>query len=240
MHCVNECGQWLVSTRNWRWLRGGLEALSLVSGQPYVDLPNGIGAIIAVDGGQGFPYSFEQTTLEEILRMRSVQAQTTGIYYFASITYEHADIAGTSTGTNHVVTPNTAAETHAKKHPTPRLELYPTPGQTVADGVLLYYQRGWRTVYEDTDTIFVPEWLQGPYLRALRIWAQGYEYSVGSGQSYDKDMALAKLVAGDEWRAAVSRDSALQNTLGRLQGGAAQRGRRWNSGRWPPGQVVGP
>jgi len=220
LRCVNEAGHWLCNARPWRWLRGGLEALPFVVDQPYVDLPANFGSITAIEGGRGFPSSIELTTLEELLLYKANAVGSNGTYYTAVVTYDHADITGTSTANNATVTATTAAATAAKKKPTARLEIYPTPDTAATDGILLYYTRGWSPVSQDQDTIFVPDWMESVYLRALRCWAKGYE----EDDIYSKDDMLDRFISGSEYLAAIKRDSQAQIDLGVLRGGAAMEG----------------
>ncbi len=221
--CVNEAGEWLVSARQWLWLRGGLEALPLVAAQPYVDLPSNFGTLVGVEGGEGWPHSYIQTTLADLLLMRANTTASTGQYYHCALSYNHGDITGTSTGANHTVTPTTAAQAKALKSPTPRLELYPIPGDSLADGVIVYYTRGWAVIDEaDTDSIFLPSWMESIYLQLVRLWARSYEYDVGSEGPGWKQRALMEIKFGPEWEACVNRDTAAQMDLGQLKGGAVQ------------------
>jgi hypothetical protein len=225
LRCINEAGHWLCNIRPWRWLRGGLEALAFVADQDYADLPADFGALIALEGGRGFSNSIALVTLEELLERKAQSAGGTASYYCAVVTYDHADITGTSAGGSHAVTATTAATAAAKKRPTPRLEIFPTPTAAATDGALVYYTRGWREVTEDQDTIFVPDWMESVYLRALRCWVRGYEEE----DTYPKDEAMAMMVGGPEFRGAVKRDAQMQMLNGPIRGGAAQGG--WDQGR---------
>lgn len=215
--CLNGAGHWMCNSRAWRWLRGGLEALALTADQSYVDLPADFGSINAIEGGQGFQASIELTTPDQLLEYKSSATANTGYYYCAVLSYDHADITGTSTGSNHVVAASTAAEQKALKAPTPRLEIYPTPTATVTDGLLLYYTRGWREVSNDTETIFVPDWMEELYIRIARCWAKGYE----EDDSYNRDAALMAIMQGPDYAACVRRDTQGQMDKGRVRGGAA-------------------
>ena len=223
LRVLNETGRWLYSARPWVFLRGAMESLSFTSGQDYIDLPEDFGAIVAVDRADGFHSSLSMVTPETLLELRTTTPVAAAFKFWGCVTWDHADIEGSaSVSGGYTVTPTTAAEARAKKRPTPRLEVYPQPSATNTGALLLMYTRGWRQVLEDTDTIFVPEWLEGVYLRAARIWAQGYDKVSG----YDKDGELESLVRGAEWRAAVTHDSNIQTDLGTIEGGAAQR-RGW-------------
>jgi len=220
LRVLNDTGQWLVSTRPWVYLRGGMDALDITAGEDFVALPQDFGGIITVARSESFTPSFILTTLEEMMRLRTYTPAVSSFTFWGSVTYDHADITGTASSSGaYSVTATTEAEIKAKKKPTPRLDLYPMPGDTTTGALLLYYTRGWRKVEEDTDTIFVPEWLEGLYLRAARIWARGYEEE----DTFDKDAALANLQLGPEYKAAIVRDSQIQVDKGLIQGGATQK-----------------
>jgi hypothetical protein len=225
LRCLNETGEWLVSARPWIYLRGGMEALDLTLDQDYIDLPADFGAIVSMDRASGSSTQFFLLTVDELLELRQGSTLAGAGTIWGAVVYDHADITGTSDGVNYNVTASTASEIRAKKHPTARLDIYPTPTLSTTGALLLYYTRGWRGVEEDTDTIFVPSWLEGVYLRALRIWAKGYEEE----DSFNKDQALQSLTMGMEWRAAVTRDSNIQTEMGVLRGGAAAGHTRWRN-----------
>lgn len=213
---LNEAGRWLVSSRAWNWQAGGLESLPFVAGQSYVALPEDFQSIHAVDSGQGYEGSVTLTTLADLLRLRANGLESAGYYYWCAVSWDHADITGTSTEPEAPVTPTTPADAIARRYPVPRLELYPTPRNSVTSGVLLYYERGWRELSQDTDTVFLPAWCEGIYHRAVRIFARGYEEE----DTFPKDQALASLMMGPEWMAAIAHDTRLQTDLGHIQGGA--------------------
>lgn len=233
LRVLNETGEWLVSARPWVYLRGAMEALDLTSGQDYVDLPSDFGAIVSIDRTTNFTSSVFLTSTEELLSLRRGWNTAGARSIWCAVVYDHADITGTAAGSNYTVTPATAAEIKALKAPSPRLDIYPEPTSSTTGALLLYYTRGWRRVEEDTDTVFVPAWLEGVYLRAARIWAKGYEEE----DSFNKDQALAVLMQGPEWGAAKTRDANIQMEVGPLRGGAVGGGAGW----WNrDGQVMNP
>lgn len=220
LRVLNDTGRWLVSVRPWVYLRGGMEALDVTADQDYVVLPSDFGSILGVARSSSFTPSFNLTTPQEMLRLRTYTPAVSSHTFWGTVVYDHADIEGTaSSAQSYTVTPTTAAQIKATKKPSPRLDLYPMPTNTATGSLLLYYARGWRAVEEDTDTIFVPDWLEGVYLRALRIWAKGYEEE----DTFSKDDNLDRLVMGAEYRAAITRDSQIQAEKGPIQGGAVQR-----------------
>ena len=150
--------------------------------------------------------------------MKSRAVGIAGTVYWCAVVWDHADITGTASDSNISVTPTTAAQSRARKYPAARLELFPTPTASSTEGVLIYYARQWRDVAEDTDTIFLPDWMEGVYHRAVRAWARGYEEE----DTFDKDMALEKLMMGPEGRAAIHQDSVLQVNRGQIRNGQAQ------------------
>ena len=231
LRVLNETGEWLVSARPWKYLLGGVEALDLVAGQSYVDLPDDFGAIVSISQSVGYTKDIALSTPAEIMDLRRGLAPGGDGFIWAALVYGHADITGTSTAGIPTVTPTTAAQIRTTKAPQARLDIYPAPESSTTGALHLYYTRGWRQVSEDTDTIFIPSWLEGVYLRAARIWARGYEAEGVEQETFDRDVALLKLVQGPQWRAAVTRDSHTQMDLGVLRGGAVNQGVSiWN--RW--------
>jgi len=238
LRVLNDTGEWLVSARPWKYLLGGVEALDLVADQSYVELPDDFGALVSISQSVGYTKDISLSTPAEIMDLRRGLAPGGDGFIWAALVYGHADITGTSTDGQPVVTPTTAAQIRAAKAPEARLDIYPAPESSTTGALHLYYTRGWRSVSEDTDTIFIPSWLEGVYLRAVRIWARGYEGEGVESETFDKDMALERLVRGAEWRAAVTRDSNAQMDFGHLRGGAVNTGgSAWN--RWE-GAVADP
>ena len=140
--------------------------------------------------------------------------------FWGTVIYDHADITGTKSVDNaYNVTPTTAATQKATKKPSPRLDLYPMPATSETGALLLSYTRGWNKLEEDTDTVFVPDWLESLYLRAARIFARGYEEE----DIFDRDAALAGLMNGPEFQAAATRDGNIQTNLGSIEGGVGRR-----------------
>lgn len=225
LRVLNDTGEWLVSVRPWNYLLGGVEALDLVADQHHISLPADFGAMVSLSQSEGFTKDIQLSTPGELMDLRRGLAPGGDGFIWAAVTYDHADITGTSSGGLFTVTPTTDAEARAQKHPTARLEIYPAPEASSTGAILLFYTRGWRSVSEDTDTIFAPTWLEGVYLRAVRIWAKGYEEE----DSFDKDQALQKLILSPEFRAAVTRDSNTQMELGPLRGGATSSRRGWRN-----------
>lgn len=220
LRVLNDAGRWLVSVRPWVYLRGGMDALDLVADQDYVALPDGMGAVLKIEHKSGFSSSFILTTPDVIMQLRTTTPVAATHTFWGAVIYDHADITGTASVSGaYDVSATTAATIKATKKPTPRLDIYPMPTTSSTGGLLIHYTRGWRAIDEDTDTVFVPDWLEGVYLRAVRIWAKGYEEE----DTFSKDDALDRLIVGAEYRAAVTRDSNIQMEKGVLSGGATQR-----------------
>jgi len=229
LRVVNETGRILCGVRNWNWLQGQLDSLTLTAGQAYIDLPPGVTSVRAVDRGDGYRASFAWVTLESLLEIRSNAPALASPAFFGAIAYDHADIVGETSTPSYTIVPTTEEEAKAKRAPTPRIELYPTPEATGNLDMLLYYTRGWSEVYEDTDPIFIPDWMEPLYVAMLRHRARYYENE--SEGNFDYDSAMRRLVGvpndqrspgGIEWEAAVRQDHQMQPDLGRLEGGAAQ------------------
>jgi len=227
LRVVNETGNLLCGLRNWNWLQGMLEAVELVPGQPYVDLPPGITSVRAADRGDGYRSSFEWVTPEALLEIRSNTPHLATPAYFGAIVWDHADLTGQTTSPSYEVTPTTEAEAEARREPTPRIALYPVPSDGGNLDLLLYYTRGWRTVAEDTEPIFIPAFVEPLFLEMLRLRALYYE----NQDSFNYDDAMRSLIGvpadirypgGVAYEAAVRQDHQLQPDLGRLEGGAAQ------------------
>lgn len=215
---VNDAGQWLTSSRPWNYLRGGMEALDLVEGQDWVALPENFGAILSVEQTASYTNTFEFVTLDALLEHRAAGVAPSGATLMAALTYDHADIVGTSSSPSATVTPTTDAEKRAAKSPIARLELYPTPDADSEGALICFYRRGWVNVYEDTDTIFVPPWLDNVLIRASILFAKGYEEE----DFIQLEDALTKFALGRQMASAIRMDNGQQRVLGRVRGGAAR------------------
>ena len=129
----------------------------------------------------------------------ATQAQTTGT---TNVTFS----AGTLLGGRNGGTPQ------------PRLDIWPAPTSDSVGGLLVYYRGGWMPVTNDSQMLYLPEWMETLYLLAVRAFARGYERE-GDGTV---NMRLMDIQAGPIFMAAQQRDKEMTPNLGPMGGGAVQ------------------
>ena len=210
---LNQAGRYLVSMRNWRWLRGGAATLGTVSGQSYVELPEDCKAVKAIEQTNSLSGAFEFIGLQDFLNYKTSSITTSPISYWGTIVW------GRDTYAN--------AGTEKPGAPAKRIELFPTPTSTAASAFTIYYDRGWVELTEDNQAVTIPAFLEALYLALCRAFALGYEEEA----SGTVDMRLAATTGGPLYAMAMREDIAAQPNIGHLQngiGGASAALNRWS------------
>jgi hypothetical protein len=140
-------------------------------------------------------------TAQELLEIRSgVSGSGFDTGYFGAILWN------TSTATNGA-------------HPTPRLEIWPAPGDDVLGAFRIHYRADWVDLSDDADTVPLPSLfgMEFLYLQIVRAVALGYEeFDMASMQA-----RLMEVRGGPEFAAAVRSDGSMQAGYGQMRGGAA-------------------
>lgn len=195
-HLLNRAGEWLVSSKSWKFLEGASATLNTTASTSYINLPSGFAALLAYQATSSLLDALEPTTFQTLQNMRSNSVSVdSGVYFFA---ISHAQ-AGAGLGA-----------------PTPRIELYPTPASTTANFFTIWYRSGWATISDDGDLVCIPTWVESLYLEAVATFAMGAaERDVAT-----LDARLAALRMGELYRSASLRDGMVQPSYGIGTGGA--------------------
>lgn len=200
---ANEAGWWLAAARQWNYLRRNPYDLDLTADQSYILLPSDFSAVLSIAANQ----------LAHSLRMESIEVVAD---------FRH----GLSTGgyggyIGAVVTPTVAL---TGPNPEKRIEIYPTPGATLANAWRLVYRAGFTEVANGTDHIILPRFLERVFVDVVVAHLAS---SIRDGA--DLDDLLAKI----DGRLDVLgvHDAAEQQTLGPNRHSASDMAREdslWN------------
>ncbi|WP_291813841.1 hypothetical protein [Limnobacter sp.] len=120
--------------------------------------------------------------------------------------------------------------------PTPRLDLWPTPGSFEQDAFKAYYRAGWTPIRTDNDTVNVPSYIEPLYIQIVRAVALGYERDAEA----DVNVRVAQVRAGTVFSDARTRDGLTQPTLGPIENGAVQHDYGINQALWNFDSTGGP
>lgn len=166
---------------------------------PSVALPSDFGTIIALDAEDSLTISVHQTTLEELLRLRTNEIQITSSYYYAALTY--ADSDATIGGA-----------------PVPVLALWPAPATNDIAAFTLFYRAAIPEVTDDNEIVPIPAFMEMCYRQLVRAVARGYEHE----QSTTLAAELAEWMQAQFTQDAMARDGMQQQHYGPLRGGAVE------------------
>lgn len=192
---VNEAGRFLCAMHDWKFLERAPTALSLTASQQYVALPTGFGQLIAAAAINSVGCPFEMTTFDAIANMRANVVTVTGKLWAA------------------IVHPAQANQTSAP--PVPRLELYPTPSDSITDAITIFYRAGWTELTDDTHLANIPLYTEALLVQLVRAFARGYEED-------QLDDLVDRVVGGQIAQRAIEYDGAVQPDYGPIEGGAVQ------------------
>jgi len=120
--------------------------------------------------------------------------------------------------------------------PTPRLDLWPTPGSYESDAFKAYCRAGWTPIRTDNDTVNVPSYIEPLYIQLVRAVALGYERDAEA----DVNLRVAQVRSGTVFMDARTRDGLTQPTLGPIENGAVQHDYGINQALWNFDSTGGP
>lgn len=135
---VNDAVEHISAMHTWSWLSTGQISLNITGGQSYVLLPTDFDTPIALEHTNGFARQMIPTTWQDLLQRRQQAIQDWAWSYWYVI----------NTG-------NVTAGSEDAGLAASRLELYPTPQDTLANAIQIVYRRKLRRMVADND---VPEW----------------------------------------------------------------------------------
>jgi hypothetical protein len=165
-----------------------------------IALPTDFRDLIEINTSTGLLKGISLVTHSELLERRASSYTTTSGHYYATIVHAQSTGYESSTGA-----------------PTPRLEVWPTPGVNEADAMTIIYRAGWSAVTTDSELLRIPSFLELPYLEILRALARGFEEEDQGSVS----QRLAGVMSGPLMMVAKDRDDMAQPHYGRLRNGAA-------------------
>lgn len=183
---INTAGVSMVNMRAWKYLQETEVDLDLTADQAYVNLPANL---ISIN-------SIVSATRGEFISWVS-RSQMLG--------YRKGDM-GSPVG--YAVSFVAAAVSGVPQH---RLDLYPTPSETVADAITVSYKAGWTAIdaLGDSSPIPIPQFLEPLFLEVLLAVAKGFEKNDMGNLS----PRIHEVRAGTVFADAVRTDAALQPIL---------------------------
>lgn len=195
----NQAGGFIVDEHTWGWLVRTPASLNLVSGRPYITLPDDFGRAIGkpIAASTTQVASFEWMEPSKVLEMRGLSLGASYCFY-GYIGYA----LDTTTGTLK-----------------PRIELSASPTESQTAAFKLPYFAAWTDVTSDSETLVIPSFLDAVFLQIVMAFAQGYD----EAENGSREMRLQEIKAGMEWTTAKRRDGAAQPSIGMMSGGAAAR-----------------
>ncbi len=194
---VNQAGRWLASVHPWKFLAGAETHIDFVANQDYALLPADTGEVLAIDRADGFHSSFEWTTQQGMVDLRTTTPVAATFHWWGVVVY-------------------TASATDKK--PAPRIDLYPTPTTSLPSALKVRYRRKWAEATKDSDPLYVPDYVEALLIQTAIAFGRGYvEEDVAP-----LDVRLSQILAGPLYAAAVAQDGRIQRDYGRISGGAAE------------------
>ena len=191
---INEAGEFLVSLWDWNWLLRGPTDLNATATQEYIDLPAAFSKIESIHLSDSSVDRLMPTTPEKLNQLReNFYTATPGLWWFTLLWP-----LGAVTGL-----------------PTPRIELYPTPGSNYTPFCTLIYRSSWVTLTSDDDDIPIPPHMDGLMRAIVQVYAESYTRE--SAES--RQERLHEIRIGPEFDLARQRDGGAINYFGRIRGG---------------------
>jgi len=105
--------------------------------------------------------------------------------------------------------------------PTPRLEIYPDPGQDSIAVLTMFYRASWKALNDDADRSNTPTWFDPLLIQAVRAYGLGIEKS---NMEQQQGLLRTSVLFLDTCR----RDGSIQRKYGKVRGSAVRRT------PWPP------
>lgn len=164
-------------------------------------LPEDFGAIMALDATDSLTLDVHQTTLEELLALKTNEVQVTSSFYYAAIVYANSSQAAGETGL------------------VPLLEIWPAPPDNDPDAFSMFYRAGWVDLTDDNVWVPLPAqgWMDTCFRQLVRAFARGFEHEQsGPGLAAE----LAEWEQARYTQMAMERDGSQQQRYGPLAGGA--------------------
>lgn len=201
---LDEAGRNLLNLRPWEFMKRPPVTLGFTATQSFIVLPTDFSSIVTLEYTQGLSARVNQTTLTQIAQYRSLLSVMPGYLLYVSPVW--------NPDTNGV--------------PQPRLEIFPTPQSTDATALTMIYRPRWiDSATSDQTYIPIPDWMESVFLQLVRATATGYQMN-------NMDAALAPIVQGVIWAAAVKQDEISKYIHGEVRGGALQAAMDGQDGEW--------
>lgn len=211
---ANECGRDLFNAVEWNFLVGASTDLSLTLGQSYIELPPDFGttdetALISKTFGN---YSLRLVTMTQVNQELQISTAPGAGAYVGAIVFADPDGVAVM--------------------PRARIQLAPTPTQSLANVFTLSYHRQWADVTDPGDTCLIPAFLEPLYIRAACLWLAGYE----ADDEGTLEQRMLALQGSTMWANAISKDANTQQGIGFVENTAAMQVQDMYV---PPGMPIG-
>lgn len=193
---VNDALTMLQTVHPWEFLKPSSVMVNLIVDQDYVELPGDCSRILEITFPESWTNGMSPTTLTEIDRLRDAPVANWSLgYWYALNTGEYAHDVNRETG-----------------DALPRLELYPTPGDT--GPIRVRYERILLPMVEDDDIPGFPHWIEPAFVHLVRAHIQALEDDLPFTEQSPAYVTFTSMLNDLE-----ARDGMQGGNLGQMRGG---------------------
>ncbi len=199
-------GDWLVGTREWRFLENSTASLDTAVGT-FIDLPTDLRAIVRIFPADNLTNTMQLTGPTELLALETTPVATS-YQYRGVVSYREPTTGGVRV---------------------PILRVWPAFTTVQTGFFTIWYHATWPRAVEDETVLPLPQWMEGVYIQAIRAYAKGLMEEDVTG---DVPQQLERLRQSTMWSDVEKIDDQMQRSIGRIEGGAVHMSPRpdyhWN------------
>lgn len=191
---IDQSFHFLFDAHQWTWRKRGPVVLGTTNGGTQIPLPADFGETDSLSVVDGINDAVRETTLGEVMDLRSNEITTTNLYYVAP-TFPVASSA-------------------TELAPNPHYEVWPTPSATDSSTFRLTYFARYVPMQADTDVPNIPQWMELCAKDCLRAICLAHE---------DEDEgAYSRFMQSPVFQQAIKRDNRYQWRFGTMTNTAMQ------------------
>ena len=187
-------GDWLVNTREWRFLENSTASLDTEVGT-LIHLPADLRAVVRIFPADNLTNTMQLTGPTELLALETTPVATS-YQYKGVLSYMEPVTGGVRV---------------------PILRVWPAFTTVQTGFFTIWYHATWPRAKEDETVLPIPQWIEGVYIQAIRAYAKGLVEEDAGGEVEER---LERLQLSQMWRAVEMVDEKMQRSLGRIEGGA--------------------